>query len=144
MNFRVHNRDGPARIGQLTIDEKNVVTPNILFLHTSRCKAPEFSDILLTNRTRKTKILTIRIGDSIFSTGEKKEKKEVSLNDYLIYPKDVTKELHLSALIKNKNTECFLIPAKKELIPETVKNNDANLFYRRERDSIVFPTITLC
>jgi archaeosine synthase len=125
MNFRVHNRDGPARIGQLTIDEKNVVTPNILFLHTSRCKAPEFSDILITNETRKTKIPAIRIGDSIFSTAEKK--KEVSLYDYLIYPKDVTKELHLSAIPNNKNTECFLIPAKKEFISETVKNNDATL-----------------
>jgi len=125
MNFRVHNRDGPARIGQLTIDEKIVVTPNILFLHTSRCKAPEFSDILLTNETRKTKIPTIRIGESSFSTAEKKEKKEVSMNDYLIYPKDVTKELHLSVRTKNKNTDCVLIPAKKELIPEIVKNNDA-------------------
>jgi len=127
MNFRVHNRDGPARTGQLTIDEKTIVTPNILFLHTSRCKAPEFSDILLTNENRKTKIPTIRIGDSIFSTAEKKEKKEVSLNDYLLYPKDVAKELHLSALTKNKNIDCFFITAKKELISETVKDNDANL-----------------
>ena len=125
MNFRVHNRDGPARIGQLTIDEKIVVTPNILFLHTSRCKAPEFSDILLTNENRKTKIPTIRIGESSFSTAEKREKKEVSMNDFLIYPKDVTKELHLSVRTKNKNTDCVLIPAKKELIPEIVKNNDA-------------------
>jgi archaeosine synthase len=127
MNFRVHNRDGPARIGQLTIDEKNVVTPNILFLDTPRCKAPEFSDIILTNGTRKTKIPTIRIGESFFSAAEKKEKKEFSMNDYLIYPKDVTKELHLSAFVNYKNTECFVIPAKKELIPETVKNNDAIL-----------------
>jgi archaeosine synthase len=127
MNFRVHNRDGPARIGQLTIDEKNVLTPNILFLHTSRCKAPEFSDILLTNETKKTNILTVRIGDSIFSAGEKKEKKEVLMNDYLIYPKDVAKELHLNALTKNKNIDCFLIPAKKEFISEIVKDTDVNL-----------------
>jgi archaeosine synthase alpha-subunit len=127
MNFRVHNRDGPARIGQLTIDKKNVVTPNILFLHTSRCKAPEFSDILLTNETKKTNIFTVRIGDSIFSAGEKKEKKEVLMNDYLIYPKDVAKELHLNALTKNKNLDCFLIPAKKELISEIVKDTDVNL-----------------
>ena len=115
MNFRVHNRDGPARIGQLTIDEKIVVTPNILFLHTSRCKSPEFSDILLTNGTRKTKILTIRIGDSIFSAGEKKEKKEVLLNDYLIYPKDAAKELHLSVLTKNKTLTASLSLRKKNL-----------------------------
>ena len=128
MNFRVQNRDGPARIGQLIIDDKNVVTPNIFFLDSPRCKAPEFSDIILTNRTRKTKIPTIRIGESIFSTADTKEKNKVLLNNYLIYPKDVTKELHLSVIAHNKNTECIVIPAKKELIPEIIKNNDATLF----------------
>jgi archaeosine synthase alpha-subunit len=128
MNFRVQNRDGPARIGQLFIDEENVVTPNILFLDSPRCKAPEFSDIILTNKTKITKKPTIRIGDSIFSTTETKEKNEVLLKDYLIYPKDVIKELHLSALVNNKNTECCIIPAKKELIPYVINNNDAPLF----------------
>jgi archaeosine synthase len=127
MNFRVRNRDGPARIGQLTIDDKNVITPNIFFFDTPRYKAPEFSDIILTDQIRKTKKLTIRIGHSIFSTIEKKKKKEVLLNNYLIYPKDVTKELHLRALVNNKNTECVIIPAKKELIPDTIKNNAAIL-----------------
>lgn len=128
MNFRVHNRDGPARIGQLKIDDKNVATPNIFFLDSPRCKASEFSDIILTNRIRKTKKPIIRIDESIFSTVETKEKNEVSLNDYLIYPKDVTTELLLSALVNNKNTECCIVPAKKELIPYTIKNNDATLF----------------
>jgi archaeosine synthase len=127
MNFRVHNRDGPARIGQLIIDNKEVVTPNIFFLDSTRCKASEFSDIILTNRTRKTKKPTIRIGQSIFSL-ETKEKNKVLLNDYQIYPKDATKELHLSVLANNKNTECCIIPAKKELIPYIIKNNDATLF----------------
>jgi len=127
MNFRVSNRDGPARIGQLTIDDKNVITPNIFFLDTPRCKAPEFSDIILTDRIRKTKKLTIRIGHSIVSAEEKKKKKDVLLNNYLIYPKDVTKELHLRALVNNKNTECVVIPAKKELISDTIENNTAIL-----------------
>jgi queuine/archaeosine tRNA-ribosyltransferase len=127
MNFRVQNRDGPARIGQLIIDDKNVVTPNIFFLDSPRCKASEFSDIILTNRTRKTKIPTIRIGESFFSTADTKEKSKVLLNDYLIYPKDVTKELHLTAIVHNKNIECVVIPAKKELTSEIIKNNDATL-----------------
>jgi len=127
MNFQVHNRDGPARIGQLIIDDMKVVTPNIFFLDSPRCKASKFSDIILTNRTRKTKKPTIRIGQSIFSTEAKKKNKDL-LNDYLIYPKDATKELHLSALANNKNTEFCIIPAKKELIPYIIKNNDAILF----------------
>ena len=127
MNFRVHNRDGPARIGQLIINDTKVVTPNIFFLDSPRYKASEFSDIILTSRTRKTKKPTIRIGQSIFSTEAKKKNKNL-LNDYLIYPKDVTKELHLSTLANNKNTECCIILAKKELIPYIIKNNDATLF----------------
>jgi len=127
MNFLVHNRDGPARIGQLIIDDKKVVTPNIFFLDSPRWKASEFSDIILTNKTRKIKKPTIRIGQSIFSTEAKKKNKDL-LNDYLIYPKDVTKELHLSALANNKNIDCCIIPAKKELISYIIKNNNATLF----------------
>ena len=109
MNFRVQNGDGPARIGQLIIEDKNVVTPNIFFLDSPRCKAPDFSDIILTDRTRKTKISTIRIGESIFSTANTKEKNTVLLNKYMIYPKDVTKELLLSTIAYNKNVECILV-----------------------------------
>jgi archaeosine synthase len=127
MNFRVQNRDGPARIGQFIIEDKNVVTPNIFFLDSPRCKAPDFSDIILTDRTRKTKISTIQIGESIFSTANTKEKNTVLLNKYMIYPKDVTKELLLSTIAYNKNVECIVIPAKKEHISEIIKNNNATL-----------------
>jgi archaeosine synthase len=128
MNFRVNTRDGPARIGQLTLHKKTIVTPNILFLQTSRCKAPEFSDILLTNKIVKTKKPIVRIGKNIFSTTKKMAQKNTCLENYLIYPKDVSLELHLSASLQNKNTECCVIPAKKELIPDQVTKNDANLF----------------
>jgi archaeosine synthase len=128
MDFQVKFRDGPARIGHLTLNKKTIVTPNILFLDTSRCKAPAFSDILLTNRALKTKKPTLQIGESIFSTTKNKIQKNLGLENYLIYPKDVTTELHLSAHLKNKNTECCVIPGKKELIPDQVNKNDANLF----------------
>lgn len=128
MNFRVYNRDGPARIGQLVIGDKNVVTPNIFFLDSPRCKAPEFSDIILTNRTKKTKIPTIQIGESIFSKANKKEKDIVLLKNYLIYPRDAAKELHLSTISYHKNEECIIVPAKKEIISEIIQNNNATLF----------------
>jgi archaeosine synthase len=128
MDFRVQYRDGPARIGQLTLNKTTVRTPTILFLHTSRCKAPEFSDILLTNETIKTKKPLIRIGESIFSATKKKEQKDISLDNYLFYPREVTKELHLSTQYHRKNTEYCVIPSKKELIPDLVIDNDASLF----------------
>jgi archaeosine synthase len=120
MEFRVQCRDGPARIGQLSLQNHTVVTPNILFLHTNRIKAPAFSDILLTNTALKTKKPVIRIGDSFFSV-----KKPKSKAAYLIYPKDVLEEMHRAALRVNKNTEYVFLPAKKELIAEAVQRNDA-------------------
>ncbi len=53
MKFSVKQRDGPARIGELLIDNKQVVTPNILFVNTGRFKAPNFADIITTNTKRR-------------------------------------------------------------------------------------------
>lgn len=128
MDFQVKFRDGPARIGQFTYNKKTIVTPNIFFLQANRCKAPAFSNILLINRTLKTKKLTLQIGESVFSTTKNKTRKNLCLEDYLIYPKDVTTELHLSARLQNKNAECCVIPGKKELIRDQINKNEANLF----------------
>jgi len=55
MQFSVKNRDGPARIGELLVEDEIVITPNILFVNTSRIKAPNFADILVTNDNQKIK-----------------------------------------------------------------------------------------
>ncbi|MCK4332810.1 MAG: DUF5591 domain-containing protein [Thermoplasmatales archaeon] len=129
MQFSVKNRDGPARIGELLIEDKIVITPNILFVNTSRIKAPNFADILITNDNQKIKKPTIRIGNSAFSSLTDKGKGELSVNNYLIYPKDVPKELHLGSVEYNKKTyECCIIPANKEVIGDVLKDNDASLF----------------
>ena len=128
MDFKVKKRDGPARIGQLTFNSKTIITPNILYLQTDRFKAPMFSDILLTDRTVKTKKPAVQLGESFFSTTKNRTKKNLCLQDYLIYPKDAPSELHLSALLQNKNSECQVIPAKKEMIPDQVNKKDTNLF----------------
>jgi len=128
MDFQVKLRDGPARMGHLTMDKEHIITPNILFLHTTRWKAPVFSNIILTNETLKNKKPAIQIGESIFSTTKNKTHKNHCLENFLIYPKDVTTELHLSATVQNKNTKCCIVPGKKELIQDLVKKNDADLF----------------
>lgn len=53
MKFSVKQRDGPGRVGQLLTNDKKVSTPNILFLDTSRFKAPRFSEITLTKEIEK-------------------------------------------------------------------------------------------
>lgn len=127
MNFRVNMRDGPARIGQLTIDTKIIVTPNIFFLHTIRCNAPPFADILLTSKRIHTKKPHLQIRESLFSTAKITPQKNLCLNEYLLYPKDVPEDLHLSAR-QQKQSEVCILPAKQELIPGLTQNNDAILF----------------
>ena len=129
MQFSVKNRDGPARIGELLVEDKIVITPNILFVNTSRIKAPNFADILVTNDNQKIKKPMIRIGNSAFSSLTDREGGELSVNNYLIYPKDASKELHLGSIKYNKKTyECCIIPANKEVISDILKDNDASLF----------------
>lgn len=127
MDFRVNHRDGPARNGHYSYNGKTIVTPNILFLHSSRCMAPTFADIVLIGKPLKTEKPSIQIGESIFST-LKKRQQNVCLDDYLLYPKDVPKDLHESTRSQKKNLTCVVIPAHKDLIPDFVKNTDATLF----------------
>lgn len=130
MRFEVKIRDGPARIGELLIEDKTVVTPNIFFVNTSRFKAPNFADILITNDNLKTEKTTLSIGNGAFSSVTDKIRGELSVSNYLIYPKDLPKELHLRSVEynKNKNAACCIIPAKKEVVDDILKENYATLF----------------
>lgn len=127
MDFRVQQRDGPARIGQYKYTGETIVTPNILYLHTAKCPAPAFSDIVLTDKPGTTTKPRISIGESIFSP-QKKKQPDTCLHDFLFYSKDVPIELHRSVQPQNTNTTCAVIPAKKDLLQEVVKDIEATLF----------------
>lgn len=130
MQFSIEKRDGPARIGELLLQDKKVITPNILFINTLRFKAPGFADILITNNNKVTKKPTIRISTRMLPSLTDKLEGELSVNNYLIYPKDLPKKLHLGSIEynKNKSINCCIIPAKKEVIDDTLKDNKATLF----------------
>jgi len=55
MQFKIKKRDGPARIGKLIIDQKEIITPEILLLNTKRFRGPDFANIFITNEKNKTK-----------------------------------------------------------------------------------------
>ena len=65
MQFKIKKRDGPARIGELIIDKKQIKTPNILYINTKRFKSPDFSDILITNGENKTKKPTLKFSEKL-------------------------------------------------------------------------------
>lgn len=129
MNFQIHDKDGPARTGLLSMEKKGVTTPGILFLHTSRHRAPSFAEILLTNTSVTLKKPSLRIGGSIFSSEKAGRKKTFSISKFLVYPKDVSEALHRSSIKTNSKTmDCYIVPGKTEMIPEAVRKNNATIF----------------
>ena len=59
MEYFIKQRDGPARYGFLKIKNKNVKTPNIFFIETNRFKAPNFSDLTISNKGKKDDLIVI-------------------------------------------------------------------------------------
>lgn len=64
MDIKIKARDGPSRICELQLKKNTLITPNILFLSTSRFKRPEKSDIFLKisnkKKTRKLKNIYLK------------------------------------------------------------------------------------
>ena len=110
MHFQIKRRDGPARIGELLVDNSKIITPNILFVNTKRFNAPDFADILITNNDSKNAKATLKI------------------SDYFVYPKDLSEELHLSAIKtqKKEKNNYYVLPGKKDVIDKALKDNPAS------------------
>lgn len=89
MQFSVKQRDGPARIGELVVDNSKIITPNILYTNTSRFIAPRFADFLLVNKETKEKkpalsLLKIKSNkkkDSEYCIISSNEDKDASIKD---------------------------------------------------------------
>jgi archaeosine synthase len=112
MHFSVKKRGGPARVGEISINNKRVITPNILFVDTARFKAPNIADILIANNKRK------------------RDKPTLQISKQFVYPKDLPKNLHLSAIkqFKKENKNYYVIPGSKDTIDSTIKDNLALIF----------------
>jgi len=65
MEFSVKKRYGPGRIGELKINSNRIITPNLLFLDTKHFRAPEFSDILISNKINITKKPVISFSEKL-------------------------------------------------------------------------------
>ena len=110
MRFQIKRREGPARIGELLVDNSKIITPNILFVNTKRFNAPDFADILITNNDSKN------------------AKAALKISDYFVYPKDLSEELHLSAIKtqKKEKNNYYVLPGKKDVIDKALKDNPAS------------------
>ena len=129
MQFKIINRDGPARTGIFSIEENEIKTPNIFFLHSAKLKTPEFADILITSLEEDKIKPSLRIADAL-SSDFKKSKDELTLYNDLFYPKDSPKELLLINVKDQKsiNSSICVIPGNPEIVNETVEKNPAVIF----------------
>ena len=112
MRFQIKRRDGPAKTGELIIEGKKVITPNILFVNTKRFKAPDFADFLITNDNYKTTKAVLKI------------------SNYFVYSKDLSEELHLSEIKLHRKEEInhYVLPSNKDTIDDALKDNSASFF----------------
>jgi len=112
MKFNVKRRDGPARTGELVVNDKKSFTPNIFFVNTKRFKSPASADILISDETCKTSEPSLKI------------------SDYFVYSKDLSKELHLSTVKLNKKEkkDYYILPCSLDAIDESLKDNSSSVF----------------
>jgi len=130
MQLNIIKRDGPARTGELTIKNNIVRIPNIIFIDTNRLQAPDFAEVTITNIKEGTKKPKITISESLFSQNQVKKSDDLIIYNYLFYPKDLSSELHFSAIkIYKKNiAKCYILPGNKDTINTALKNNPADIF----------------
>jgi archaeosine synthase len=71
MQFNVKKRDETSRIGEILIDDKRVVTPNILSVNTNRFKAFDKADVILSNDNIKTNKPVFKFSQTSLKLDEK-------------------------------------------------------------------------
>ncbi|UCE37211.1 MAG: DUF5591 domain-containing protein [Thermoplasmata archaeon] len=129
--FEVLKRNGLARTGKWLIEEqdKEVGTPNILFLNTDRIKAPQEAEVLIVDSEIPTDWPYIKSGHSLFSISDDNID-DYTVSPYLVYPPS-QKEINDYAAKLNKDnitSKVFVVAGKDESIADSVSDVDAEVF----------------
>ena len=130
MHFNLKQTDGPGRVGEFIIDKKRVITPNIFFVNSTRFKGPDFSDAYITSEKKIIRKPMLKITGSFFTAITAENNGDLSVPNYLGFPKDVPRELQISSMMyKNeKFTNCYIIPGNKEINNDILVDNNVVLF----------------
>jgi archaeosine synthase len=117
MQFRIHARDGPARIGELYIDNHKIPTPSLLFIDTPRFPAPDIATIKISTKqpSQKEAVPTLIFPPgygSLLNPVQSASSSSVSL----VYPKDTPTELLLSTHPQaSEKNHFYILSADKKL-----------------------------
>jgi len=115
MQFIIKKRDELSRIGELIINSKRVATPNILFVNTSRLKAPVFTDIIISNTDLKTKNPVLKVTDKKLPD----EFLEIEEKHHFEFKKDVIIIKYAKQLFERpKKFVDFVVNLRKKAGPE--------------------------
>jgi archaeosine synthase len=114
LRFIIKNRDGPSRIGELSIKDRKLITPNLLFIDDCRFKAPNFAESVITNKIIRDNRINLIISNKLDST----HSDDIKIINPFLYSNDLPKEIHLKSLEFNKNIsqDCVIIPANIDII----------------------------
>ncbi len=125
MQFNIKKRDGPARIGKLIIDQKEIIIPEILFLNTKRFRGPDFANIFITNENNKTKKPSLKFFGNLLIQRIKEKSKNyivISLDENLenLNLKQISPEIFIVAnasqlIIQPKNFVNFIINLREKI-----------------------------
>jgi len=120
MSFKIIARDETSKIGEIKLNNKNIIFPNILFVDTDRFKSPNFSEINLTDINKNfdefldlenkefffkfnSNILAVKYANQIFSQTKKFtkiiiENRKKTFYDSLLYIPSIAEPSNLSIL----------------------------------------------
>ena len=114
MQFNVKKKDELSRIGELLIDDKRVVTPNILSVRTNRFKAFDKADVILSNNNFKTNKPVFKFSQTPLKINEKKNYHIDEKTGFVIV------EYASQLFEKSKNFVDLIINIKKKIGPEKI------------------------
>jgi archaeosine synthase len=130
MKFNLKKRYGPARIGKLCIDNIEILTPNIFYVNTSRFKAPDYANIVITDNKIKVDKPVLRIKKSYFSYTKLKIGDKKLFLDNKIYSKNSQEKSNISQieLCEKEQLICYIDPDKENNLDIPLKNISASFF----------------
>jgi archaeosine synthase len=151
--FEVIDRNGLARIGKWLIENQNkeVKTPNILFLESDEIKALDESEILISEKEISHDKPYIRSSESLFM-GIQEDITDSNISPALFYPPSQM-ELNTHAAKLNKehlSSRIFVVCGKDEMVANSAYEVDAEVYVLpntlqliRNPRSLIFTLVTL-
>jgi archaeosine synthase len=127
--YHTLKRDGPSRIGEFKINNKKILSPNIIYINNSRFKSPNFADIQISNDDTNNNKPTFKLEYNLPYNTKNQKIDKMNISNPSFYPYDISKIFHKSTIkeYNKKNELCQIIPSNKELIDNNIKNNSSIL-----------------